>query len=359
MRQNETGDGRVLITGQGREALEKFMREFGQPAFRLEQLLDWIFKKRVRDFEEMRNLPAGLRAALAERYHFGGLETVRCLGSKDTTRKFLFRLPDGALIETVLIPANPALYGEASDRLTLCVSSQVGCAYGCRFCASGLDGFSRNLEAGEIVEQVMRAESEAGERVSNLVFMGMGEPLANWPNLRTALEILNAPWGIGIGARHMTVSTSGLAPQVRELADFPMQIRLAVSLHGATDEVRGQIMPINRRYPVAELMDACRYFASKRTQFITFEYILIQGVNDRDADAQELVNLARAVKAKVNCIPYNTVEGLEWVRPSEERCEAFVGILKAAGVTATLRREKGHDIAAACGQLRRQTTASA
>ncbi len=359
MRQNETGDGRVLITGQGREALEKFMREFGQPAFRLEQLLDWIFKKRVRDFEEMRNLPAGLRAALAERYHFGGLETVRCLGSKDTTRKFLFRLPDGALIETVLIPANPALYGEASDRLTLCVSSQVGCAYGCRFCASGLDGFSRNLEAGEIVEQVMRAESEAGERVSNLVFMGMGEPLANWPNLRTALEILNAPWGIGIGARHMTVSTSGLAPQVRELADFPMQIRLAVSLHGATDEVRGQIMPINRRYPVAELMDACRYFASKRTQFITFEYILIQGVNDRDADAQELVKLARAVKAKVNCIPYNTVEGLEWVRPSEERCEAFVGILKAAGVTATLRREKGHDIAAACGQLRRQTTASA
>jgi 23S rRNA (adenine2503-C2)-methyltransferase len=349
----------VLITGQGREALEKFMREFGQPAFRLEQLLDWIFKKRVRDFEEMRNLPAGLRAALAERYHFGGLETVRCLGSKDTTRKFLFRLPDGALIETVLIPANPALYGEASDRLTLCVSSQVGCAYGCRFCASGLDGFSRNLEAGEIVEQVMRAESEAGERVSNLVFMGMGEPLANWPNLRTALEILNAPWGIGIGARHMTVSTSGLAPQVRELADFPMQIRLAVSLHGATDEVRGQIMPINRRYPVAELMEACRYFASKRTQFITFEYILIQGVNDRDADAQELVKLARAVKAKVNCIPYNTVEGLEWVRPSEERCEAFVGILKAAGVTATLRREKGHDIAAACGQLRRQTTASA
>lgn len=359
MRQNETGDGRVLITGQGREALEKFMREFGQPAFRLEQLLDWIFKKRVRDFEEMRNLPAGLRAALAERYHFGGLETVRCLGSKDTTRKFLFRLPDGALIETVLIPANPALYGEASDRLTLCVSSQVGCAYGCRFCASGLDGFSRNLEAGEIVEQVMRAESEAGERVSNLVFMGMGEPLANWPNLRTALEILNAPWGIGIGARHMTVSTSGLAPQVRELADFPMQIRLAVSLHGATDEVRGQIMPINRRYPVAELMEACRYFASKRTQFITFEYILIQGVNDRDSDAQELVKLARAVKAKVNCIPYNTVEGFEWVRPSEERCEAFVGILKAAGVTATLRREKGHDIAAACGQLRRQTTASA
>jgi 23S rRNA (adenine2503-C2)-methyltransferase len=209
------------------------------------------------------------------------------------------------------------------------------------------------------VEQVMRAESEAGERVSNLVFMGMGEPLANWPNLRTALEILNAPWGIGIGARHMTVSTSGLAPQVRELADFPMQIRLAVSLHGATDEVRGQIMPINRRYPVAELMEACRYFASKRTQFITFEYILIQGVNDRDSDAQELVKLARAVKAKVNCIPYNTVEGLEWVRPSEERCEAFVGILKAAGVTATLRREKGHDIAAACGQLRRQTTASA
>ena len=359
MEHKEEAGGRLLMTGQTRGALEVFMKEFGQPAFRLEQLLDWVFKKRVRSFAEMKNLPAGLRAALEERYHFGGLETVRCLGAKDTTRKFLFRLPDGALIETVLIPANPALYGEASDRLTLCVSSQVGCAYGCRFCASGLEGFSRNLEAGEIVEQVMRAEAEAGERVSNLVFMGMGEPLANWPNLKAALEILNAPWGVGIGARHMTVSTSGLAPQIRELADFPMQIRLAVSLHGATDEVRGQIMPVNRRYPVAELMDACAYFASRRTQFITFEYILIEGVNDRDEDARELANLAKALKAKVNCIPYNTVEGLEWVRPSEARCEAFTSILKFAGVTATLRREKGHDIDAACGQLRRQTIATA
>ena len=178
---------------------------------------------------------------------------VRVLGSKDTTRKFLFRLSDGNLIESVLIPASPALYGETSDRRTACVSTQVGCAYGCKFCASGLDGFSRNLEPGEIVDQLLAIEKESGEKIDNIVFMGMGEPLANLTNLLRAIRIINAPWGLGIGARHITISTSGLAPQIRKLAAEPTQFRLAISLHGATDEVRSQIMPVNGKYNLAAL----------------------------------------------------------------------------------------------------------
>ena len=254
----------------------------------------------------------------------------------------------------MLIPASPALYGEASDRRTLCVSTQVGCAYGCKFCASGLDGWTRNLRADEIVEQILLAEELSGERVSNLVFMGMGEPLANFTNLMQAIAILNAPWGVGIGARHITISTSGLAPQIRELADQPLQVRLAISLHGATDEVRQQIMPVNRKYPLEELLDACEYYVQRKKQRITFEYILIENINDRPEDAVALGRVARRVNAKVNCIPYNRVEGLPWERPTEPRQDEFMEVLTRAGVTATLRREKGHDIAAACGQLRRQ-----
>ncbi len=204
--------------------------------------------------------PGGLRERLAEEFRFVRPEVVRVLGSKDTTRKFLFRLADGNLIESVLIPASPALYGEASDRRTVCVSTQVGCAYGCKFCASGLDGWTRNLDAGEIVEQILAIERESGERIDNIVFMGMGEPLANFTNLMRAIRIINAPWGVGIGARHITISTSGLAPQIRELAEQPLQFRLAISLHGATDEVREQIMPVNRKYPLATLLEACDYY---------------------------------------------------------------------------------------------------
>jgi 23S rRNA (adenine2503-C2)-methyltransferase len=306
----------------------------------------------------MSDLPASLRADLAEAFAFLRLENLRVLGSEDTTRKYLFKLPDGALIESVLIPASPALYGEASDRRTLCVSTQVGCAYGCKFCASGLDGFSRNLSPGEIAGQLIEAERLSGERVSNLVFMGMGEPLANFANLMRAIDIINSPWGIGLGARHITISTSGLAPQIRQLADQPRQIRLAISLHGATDEVRGQIMPVNRKYPLAELLDACAYHASKKKQHLTFEYILIEGINDEPAHAADLARVAKQVRAKVNCIPYNTVEGLEWKRPSEARQDAFMAVLGRARIPATIRREKGHDIAAACGQLRRQQNAT-
>jgi 23S rRNA (adenine2503-C2)-methyltransferase len=327
----------------------------GQPGYRAKQVAEWVYAKRAKAFEGMTNLPAALRTQLAAEFSFDALETVRVLGSADTTRKYLFRLGDGALIESVLIPASPALYGEASDRMTLCVSTQVGCAYGCKFCASGLDGWSRNLHAGEIVEQVLKAEEVSGDKVNNLVFMGMGEPLANFANVMKAIAIINAPWGVGIGARHITLSTSGLAPQIKELADQSLQVRLAISLHGATDAVRERIMPVNRKYPLEVLLEACMYFAERHTQRLTFEYILIDEVNDRVEDAAALVRVARKARAKVNCIPYNTVEGLEWQRPSEERQDAFMAVLENAGIPATIRREKGHDIAAACGQLRRQT----
>ncbi|HZI31496.1 MAG TPA: 23S rRNA (adenine(2503)-C(2))-methyltransferase RlmN, partial [Candidatus Binatia bacterium] len=270
--------------------------------------------------------------------------------------------------ESVLIPANPALYGDASDRHTLCISTQVGCAYGCKFCASGLEGWKRNLGAHEIVEQILAVERwhiaqpkeeslepTANRVVNNIVVMGMGEPLANYDNLLKALRILNAPWGGGIGARKITISTSGLAPQIRKLAVEPLQFRLAISLHGATDAVRNRIMPVNRKYPLAELTAACEDYQKLKGRMITFEYILIAGVNDSLDQTRPLAALAKKLYAKVNLIPYNKVEDLPWERPSEEVCEGFLAALEKQKVTATLRREKGHDIDAACGQLRLKT----
>src|SRR5688572_11947448 len=313
----------------------------------------------------MTNLPKNLRQNLEHTFSLESLQLARKQGSRDTTQKFLWRLSDGAFIESVLIPPNPALYGEASDRHTLCVSTQVGCAYGCRFCASGLEGWKRNLGVHEIVEQVLAverwhaadasADKPVDRLVNNLVIMGMGEPLANYDNLIKALQILNAPWGGGIGARKITVSTSGLAPQIRKLADEPEQFRLAISLHGATDAVRAKIMPVNRKYPLAELSAALDYYQSKKGRMLTFEYILIAGVNDALEQTRPLGALARNLHAKVNLIPYNTVEGLTWARPDEATCEAFLAALEKQRVIATLRREKGHDIDAACGQLRLKT----
>jgi len=337
------------------EELREKLRELGQPNYRVGQISDWLYKKQVESFEEMTDLPHELRGLLAKLFAFDRLELVRVLGSEDTTRKFLFRLGDANLIESVLIPASPALYGEKSDRRTICISTQVGCAYGCKFCASGLEGFSRNLRANEIIDQILAVEREGGEKIDNIVFMGMGEPLANFDNVMCAIRIINAPSGLGIGARRITVSTSGLAPQIRKLADEPLQIRLAVSLHGATDNVRNQIMPINRRYNLDTLLSACDYYVAHKKQRLTFEYILIAGVNDGDDQANLLAQHARRLSAKVNLIPYNTVQGLEWSRPSRNRQEKFLSILRADGVAATLRREKGHDIDAACGQLRLQT----
>ena len=237
----------VDVKSLNRDQLAAQFAAWKQPAYRVDQLLQWLYPNRVSSWEEMTNLPKALRDQLSSTYALHALELVRKQGSSDTTQKFLWRLKDGSLIESVLIPANPALYGERSDRHTLCVSTQVGCAYGCKFCASGLEGWKRNLTPEEIVEQVLAIErayakeNKDSERlVNNLVIMGMGEPLANYDHLLAALRILNAPWGGGIGARKITVSTSGLAPQIRKLADDPMQFRLAISLHGATDEVRAR-----------------------------------------------------------------------------------------------------------------------
>ncbi|HEY4258175.1 MAG TPA: 23S rRNA (adenine(2503)-C(2))-methyltransferase RlmN [Candidatus Udaeobacter sp.] len=335
--------------------LQTKLQRLSQPSYRAKQIMDWLYEKRADGFEQMSDLPQAFRAQLAENFRIGKLDVVRVLGSRDTTLKFLFRLSDGSLIESVLIPASPALYGQKSDRRTACVSTQVGCAYGCKFCASGLDGFSRNLRANEIVDQIIAIERASGDKIDNVVFMGMGEPLANFDNVMRAVRILNAPWGLGIGARHITVSTSGLAPQIRKLADEPLQIRLAISLHGATDEVRNQIMPINRRYNLETLLSACDYYVARKKQRLTFEYILIADVNDTDDQAHRLVAHARRLAAKVNLIPYNTVQGLSWSRPSQNRQEKFLSILHRQAIPATLRREKGGDIDAACGQLRLQT----
>ena len=347
------------LHGTTRREISDLLKEIGEPTYRSDQVLEWVWKQRASSIDSMTNLPATLRRELKERFTLGSLQHVLTQGSGDSTRKFLFRLDDGRLIETVLIPASPALYGAKSDRRTLCVSSQVGCAYGCRFCASGLDGFSRHLGADEIAGQVLLAEGLSGERINNIVFMGMGEPLANLPNLQKAVELITAPWGIGIGARHLTISTSGLVPQIRKLADHPQQIRLAISLHGATDEVRERIMPVNRKWPLDALFDALRYWTTRKKQKITLEYILIEGVNDQLEQASLLAKRAQSIHAKVNLIPYNSVEGLDWRRPGEAHCRAFCRVLLRSGVQATLRLEKGHDIEAACGQLRLKEERSA
>lgn len=345
-------DSRPFAHGLEKDDWLAWLEERGEPSFRAGQILDWLFRKRVDSFDAMTNLGAGLREELSSGFRLHPLQSSNQQGSIDTTTKLLFRLHDGRYIETVVIPASPALYGEKSDRRTLCVSSQVGCAYDCKFCASGLAGFTRNLDAAEIVAQVLQAEAIGGERINNLVFMGMGEPLANLRNLTKAIRIINADWGVGIGARHLTISTSGLAPQIEKLADEPLQIRLAISLHGASDTVREQIMPVNRKYPIDRLFEALQVWQSKKKQKLTFEYILIEGVNDMPDQAELLAKRARSLRAKVNLIPYNTVEGLPWQRPEVPVQERFLDVLRSRGVQATLRREKGHDIAAACGQLR-------
>lgn len=323
------------------------------PAYRAEQIRQWVYDKGVLDFDSMSNLPADLRTRLTKDWEIRPMEQARVQGSADVTRKFLWRLRDGQFIESVLIPASLGTDGSRASRLTLCVSTQVGCALGCKFCASGLDGLKRNLSTGEILGQILLARNEANRRVDNLVFMGMGEPLANLPALLPALDVILSPKGLGIGARHITLSTSGLVPRILELADYPAQIRLAISLHGGDDATREKIMPINKRYPMAELLDACETFVRTRRKMITLEYILIEGVNDDPVQATMLAAHARRLRAKVNLIPYNKVDGLEWERPSENRIKTFLQAVERGHPPAvTLRTEKGHDIDAACGQLR-------
>lgn len=353
------------IHGETLATLTAALTAAGQPAFRARQILDWLYKKRVGTWDEMTNLSKDLRTWLDTTYDLAPTSFVLDRQSGDETDKLLLELRDRSLIETVIIRAPMEGVGVDRSRKTICISTQVGCAMGCKFCASGLEGLKRNLNAGEIVHQLIqvcrqedahtpRARAELAS-FDNIVVMGMGEPLHNYDAIVRALTIVNAEWGLGFGARRITLSTSGLVPKILQLADEPLGIRLAISLHGATDAVREQIMPVNKRYPLAELLPAVKTFSEKQGRMVTLEFILIEEINDSLAQAEKLRDIAYDLHAHVNLIPYNTVVGLPWKRPSITRQEKFADVLRAAGVSVTLRREKGHDIAAACGQLRLQT----
>jgi len=354
------------IHGETPDTLATRLAETGHPRYRVAQIMEWVYKRRAESPEVMTNLPADLRAWLATTFDFGATDVVGKRVATDVTQKLLQRLRDGSLIETVIIRAPMEGVGQDASRRTICISTQVGCAYGCKFCASGLDGFKRNLSVGEMVSQLLQVcrveDAVSPDRAAqglasfdNIVIMGMGEPMANYDNLLAALRTVNAPWGLGFGARRITVSTSGVVPKILQLADEPLGVRLAISLHGATNEVREKIMPINRKYPLEELLPACKAFARKHGRMLTLEYILIDEINDGLDQAKRLGEIAQDLHAHVNLIPYNTVTGLVWKRPSLTRQNRFAEVVRERGVSVTLRREKGHDIDAACGQLRLQT----
>lgn len=353
------------LTGETLESLTARLKERGEPAFRAKQILEWLYKKRARSWDEMTNLSKPLRAWLAETFELLPLSLVFDKQSRDVTDKLLLELGDKSLIETVVIRAPQEGVGLDESRKTICISTQVGCAMACKFCASGLAGWKRDLDAGEIVAQLLQVcyrEDAHDPRAhsglatfDNIVVMGMGEPLANYDAVIRALTILNADWGLGFGARRITLSTSGLVPKIIKLADEPLGFRLAISLHGATDEVREKIMPVNKAYPLEKLLPAVKAFTEKHGRMVTLEFILIEDVNDALDQAEKLRDIAIDLHAHVNLIPYNTVEGLPWKRPSGNRQERFADVLRDARVPVTLRREKGHDIDAACGQLRLKT----
>ena len=340
------------IYGLTQQQLTDWLLERGEKKFRAKQLWDWLYVKRVKSFEEMTNLSKSMRALLEEHFYITSLQQEVKQVSQDGTIKFLFRLDDGNLIETVLMKFP---YG-----YSVCVTTQVGCNIGCSFCASGLLRKSRDLTAGEIVEQIMNVQhylDEVGEdeRVSHIVVMGIGEPFDNYTNLMDFLRVVNDQDGLSIGARHITVSTSGLAPKIREFADEDIQINLAVSLHAPNDELRTSIMKINKAFPIREVMDAVDYFISKKNRRITFEYILIDDVNDHPEEAIQLANLLQKMRhlAYVNLIPYNPVdEHSQYKRSKTEAIEKFHKLLQNRGIQSGVRYENGADIDAACGQLR-------
>lgn len=326
--------------------LQREMEKIGEKKFRAAQVYEWMHKKLAEDFAEMTNLSLSLRKKCAEHFELTVLRPVRVQESKlDGTKKYLFALADGNMVESVLMR-----YRHGNS---VCISSQVGCRMGCRFCASTLGGLVRNLTAGEMLDQVYRIQKLGGERVSNVVVMGIGEPLDNMENLLRFIEMLTDESGLHISKRNITVSTCGLAPKIKELAEKDLQITLALSLHGVTDEKRKKMMPVAERYSIAELMDACRYYFEKTGRRITFEYALAAGVNDAKEDAQGLAALSGSVHAHVNLIPVNPVREREFAASGKDTVRAFQKKLEEAGVNVTLRREMGRDIDGACGQLRR------
>lgn len=333
---------RVDIKNLTIEELTAFLGGMGKERFRARQIVRWVYGRGVTDFAEMTDLSKDLREELARRAFISAWQPEVVEESRDGTRKYLFRLVDGQTVETVRIPME-------GGRSTLCVSTQVGCAMGCTFCLTGSFGLVRNLSAAEIVNQVCAAFTEGP--VNNIVLMGMGEPLHNLENVVRALQILYLPDGFGFGARKVTLSTSGLVPEMRELSRR-IRVNLAISLNATTDAVRNELMPVNRRYPLKELMAACRDYPLQPRQRLTFEYILIRDLNDSPEDAKRLVKLLHGIKAKVNLIPFNEHQGSVFHTPPEERIEAFQTYLLSRNLVAIRRASKGRDISAACGQLK-------
>ncbi len=326
--------------------LTQALKELGQPAFRGKQVYTWLHRG-VRSYEEMTNLPKSLRDALSEKYPINAPEVVRKQESaKDGTIKYLWRLADGNCVETVLMRYH---YGN-----TVCISTEVGCRMGCAFCASTIGGLVRRLEPYEMLDQVLFTQVDSGLPVSHIVLMGIGEPLDNFDNVMRFLELVNSPEGMNISMRHISLSTCGLVPKIDELAKRKLQISLAISLHGPNDEIRNRIMPVNKAYPIDELLEACRRYYAETSRRIHFEYAMIDGVNDRECDAKELLKRLKGLGAHVNLIPLNHVEESPLKPSSKAAVAKFQKILEDGGVTATVRRTLGGDIDASCGQLRRK-----
>ena len=331
------------------EQLQDWLKENGEKPFRAGQIYEWLYEKRVKTFEEMSNLSKSLREKLQANFALTTLSTIIKQESKDGTIKFLFQLQDGYSIETVLMRHE---YGNS-----VCVTTQVGCRIGCTFCASTLGGLKRHLLAGEIVEQVVKVQQELdelGQRVSHIVIMGIGEPFDNYDAMMNFLKVINHDKGLNIGARHITVSTSGIVPKIYQFADEELQINFAVSLHAPNQEARQKLMPIARAYKLDELLEAVRYYTNKTGRRVSFEYGLMAGENDSVEVAEELASLIKGIKCHVNLIPINYVPERDYVRTSRSSIFAFEKALKKRGINVTIRREQGADIAAACGQLRAQ-----
>ncbi|MFO0973972.1 MAG: 23S rRNA (adenine(2503)-C(2))-methyltransferase RlmN [Phycisphaerae bacterium] len=340
------------------DTLGAWLAAAGEPAYRAAQVFDWLYRRGATDVAAMSNLPRGLRDRLAAEFDIVTARDLRVASAADGTTKLLLAWPDGATSECVLIPDD--------DRRTACISSQVGCPVGCKFCASGLDGVERNLAAGEIVEQVQRirrlcespaADGDAATRLGNIVLMGSGEPLANYDEVLAALRIINAEWGPHIGARKITLSTVGLPKQIRRLADEGLQINLALSLHAPSDALRHELIPWAGKIPLDDILSACRHYFDRTGREITLEYILLGGVNDQPVHARQLARVAKQLRCNVNLIRYNPVAGLPYRRPESRDSQAFQSVLRQAGINAHLRRSRGLEIDAACGQLRRRERA--
>ncbi|MGL5330999.1 MAG: 23S rRNA (adenine(2503)-C(2))-methyltransferase RlmN [Peptostreptococcaceae bacterium] len=337
---------KVALKNMTEEELKDFILSIGEKSFRATQVFSWIYKG-AKTFDDMKNVPKSLREKLEEVSYIGNIEQELKLESKvDRTKKYLFLLNDGNIIETVMM--------DYEDRVTVCISNQVGCRMGCNFCASTIDGLIRNLEPWEILDQIMKIQEDTGKRVSNLVLMGSGEPLDNFENTKKFLKLVNEKNGLNIGYRHITLSTCGLVPQMKELADIGIPINLALSLHSPFDEKRREIMPVAKAYTVNDLINACKYYIKKTNRRVTFEYSLIRGVNDSEKEAKEIVKLLKGMLCHVNLIPINKVEERDYERPDKSYIYKFRDYLEKNNIPATVRISMGSDIGGACGQLRRK-----